>query len=201
MAPPDSGTDTCVWTWSALAMGFALLAAGVPGSSLGLFGLLADVAEQKGVPWWVAGAMAGAATVMGHGASYLFFAHFGQPVLSALSTKIPHLGVAVHRLRLLLAQDRPLLALLALRWVGLGYTQVFWLLATAGIGRPSWLGLLFLNDWLWALIWTYMAAGLVRTVPGAGEWLVPGAAALVVFSLVAGAWGVVRYLRRSGGAS
>lgn len=201
MEPLDRVTDPYLWTWPALVVGFALLAAGVPVSSLGLFGLLADVSERNGIPWWVAGAIAGTATVMGHGVSYLFFAHVGPPLLSVLSTRIPHVGVAVHRLRRLLAQDRPWPALLTLRWVGLGYAQVFWVLATAAIHRPSWLGLLFLNDLLWALVWTYVAAGLLRTVAGAAEWLVRGAAVLLVFSLAVGTWWIVEHLRGSRGTS
>lgn len=179
-------------------MGFALLAAGVPLSSVALFGLLADVAGQRGVPWWVAGIEAGVATILGHGASYLFFAHFGQPALSILTTKAPHLLAVVDRLRLVLAGDRPWLALLALRWIGLGYAQLFWLLATMGINRPALLGLLFLNDLVWALVWTYGAAGFLDAVPWVGGWLTTGAALLLILSAVGGAWAVYRQFRRSG---
>lgn len=189
--------DVSLLIWSTLVAGFALVAAGVPLSSFALFGLLADVAERSGVPWWVGGAVAGAATALGHGATYLFFAHFGQPVLSVLAARVPQLVVLMDRLRLVLAHDWAWAILLSLRWVGFGYAQVFWILATAAIRRPVLLGLLFLNDFLWALSWTYAAAYLLEAVPGAAEWVTPWATVLLVLSLAGGAWEVYRHLRRT----
>lgn len=196
MVSPDAGTEVWLWNWWGLALGFALLAMGIPLSSPGLFGLLAHVMGQD-FPWWVAGAVAGGATVLGHAASYLVFARFGQPILAALAARIPPLGLSVDRLRSLLADTRAWLAVLALRWVGLGYAQVFWVLATAGTRQPALLGLLFLNDVIWAFLWTYGAAGLLAGVPGARRWLAPGAAALVVLSFLGGAWAVYRWLART----
>ena len=197
MASPDPGMDVSLLIWSTLVAGFALVAAGVPLSSFALFGLLADVTERSGVPWWVGGAVAGAATALGHGASYLFFAHLGRPVLSFLAARVPQLVVPVDRLRLVLAHDWAWATLLFLRWVGFGYAQVFWALAMAAIRRPVLLGLLLINDFLWALVWTYAVAGLLEAVPGTAEWVTPGAALLLVLSLVGGAWGVYRHLRRT----
>ncbi|BDG59568.1 hypothetical protein [Caldinitratiruptor microaerophilus] len=198
MALPEWAAGLPPWaaSWAGLATGFALLAAGFPLSSLALFGLLAGTAAQSGTPWWVAGTLAGAATALGHGASYAVFARLGPPFLQAVAAWIPALAVPVGSLRLVLARRRPWLPLFLLRWVGLGYTQVFWVLGATGGGRPALLAFLLLNDLVWGLVWAYGSVDLVVAAPPIGRWLTLGALALLAMSLVAGSWQFYRSRRR-----
>ncbi|MBX5464609.1 MAG: hypothetical protein IRZ26_03530 [Clostridia bacterium] len=199
MGLPDgcAGLSPDLAAWASLAVGFALMAAGLPLSSLALFGLLAGLASESHVPWWWAGVLAGVATARGHVASYVLFAHLGPSFLETVARWIPGLALLVSRLQPLLARRKPWSSLLLLRWIGLGYTQLFWILAATGMVRPALLALLLLDDLAWALAWAYGTIALLIAVPEAGRWLSTGALALLVLSLAAGSW---RLVRRRGGA-
>ncbi|MFO7173715.1 MAG: hypothetical protein DIU70_012245 [Bacillota bacterium] len=186
--------------WAGLAAGFALLAAGLPLSSLALFGLLAGLAAASGTPWWAAGALAGAATAAGHGITYAAFARLGLSFLSAVARWMPALAGQVEKLGHLLGRPGSWPLLFLLRWVGLGYTQVFWLLGATRGGRPALLVFLLLNDLLWALVWAYGAVALVAALPTIRDWLTRGALALLAGSTLAGGWQVFRARRQSGRA-
>lgn len=99
--------------------------------------------------------------------------------------------------RRVLARRRPWLPLILLRWVGLGYTQVFWVLGATGAGRPTLLAFLLLNDLVWGLVWAYGTVGLVAAAPAIGRWLTLGALAWLVVTLVVGCWRLCRPRRRS----
>ncbi|MDI3317380.1 MAG: hypothetical protein QJR14_07175 [Bacillota bacterium] len=199
MGLPDGGAGLSpgLAAWAGLAVGFALMAAGIPLSSLALFGLLAGLASESHVPWWWAGGLAGVATALGHAASYVLFARLGPPFLEAVARGIPGLALLVSRLEPILARRQPRLSLLLLRWIGLGYTQLFWILAATGTGRPALLALLLLDDLAWALAWAYGTIALLIAAPEIGRWLSTGALVLLVLSLAAGSWRLVR-LRRGG---
>lgn len=207
MAPPEwagaavapawaTGLSAWAGSWAGLAAGFALLAAGLPLSSLALFALLAATAAQTGTPWWAAGSLAGAATALGHGITYAVFARLGPPFLQAVTAWMPALAAPVGSLRLVLARRYPWLPLFLLRWVGLGYTQVFWVLGATGAGRPTLLAFLLLNDLVWGLVWAYGTVGLAAAAPAIGRCLTVGAMALLAATLVAGSWHLYRSRRR-----
>lgn len=186
--------------WTVLASGFALLAAGFPLSSLALFGFLAVWAMKTHTPWWAAGVLAGTATALGHVASYVAFARLGPSLLHLAIHRVPILAGPVSRLRLILASRQPWPSLLLLRWVGVGYAQVFWVLGALGIGGPPLLALLLVNDLVWGLVWAYATLGLVTAAPVVGQLLSLGALVVLVTSVVAGAWQFCRH-RRSDGTS
>lgn len=180
--------------WGALAAAFALLAAGVPLSSLALFALLGPLAERTSAPWWMAAAVTALATFTGHAATYgLFF--LGGPRLTAAAARwLPGLTLLFGRLSGFLAGAQPWLTLASLRWVGVGYAQVFWLMG-AMRQRHGGLWLLFtVNDAAWALVWTYGTVRLSVAAPGLARLQVAAAAAL----LLAGA--AAAYIRMRRGA-
>lgn len=197
---PEAGLPPWTGGWAGLAAGFALLAAGFPLSSLALFGLLAGLAAASGTPWWAAGALAGAATAAGHGITYAAFAGLGPPFLAAVTRWMPALAGPLENLRDLLGRPGSWPLLFLLRWVGLGYTQVFWLLGATRSGRPALLAFLLLNDLLWGLAWTYGTVALVAALPAIRAWLTRGALALLAGSVLAGGWQLYRSYRQPQGA-
>ncbi|MDI6871711.1 MAG: hypothetical protein QME79_10225 [Bacillota bacterium] len=146
---------TGVGGWIGVGLGFALQAAGAPVPSVLLFPALAALGEHTRVPWWISGGVAGVSVACGHLLSYAVFTILGQPLLTRLTERTPALRRPTQRVRHLLAQGRSWLPLLGLRWLGTGYSQVFWLLGTMQVLPAMLLGSLFLNDLVWALAWAY----------------------------------------------
>ncbi|MBT9259938.1 MAG: hypothetical protein KM310_09345 [Clostridiales bacterium] len=109
---------------------------------------------------------------------------------------MPALSAPVGRLRLILASRYPWVPLFLLRWVGLGYTQVFWVLGATRVGGPVLLAFLLLNDLVWGLVWAYATVGIAIAAPAMGRWLTVGAVALLAATFVAGSWQLYRSRRR-----
>jgi hypothetical protein len=63
------------------------------------------------------------------------------------------------------------LALILLRWVGVGYSQVFWVLGASGHDASGTLRILFLNDIVWAIAWSFGLTKLLIDAPLIGRYL------------------------------
>lgn len=62
-------------------------------------------------------------------------------------------------------------ALILLRWVGVGYSQVFWVLGASGHDASGTIRILFLNDIFWAIAWSFSLTKLLIDAPLIGRYL------------------------------
>lgn len=139
------------WAWFLTGLGFFLVAAGVPISSLALFAFAVKVSQDAGLTWQEAAAFTGSATAAGHVVSYYLFRWLG-PKGGELAERLwPRFPSLLRRTGKYLQRGWALT--LVLRWVGAGYTQVFWLM---GMSRRSWYPVICLflaNDYAWTTFW------------------------------------------------
>lgn len=190
----ELAADLVQWVpeYAGLALGFFLLAIGFPLSSLALFGALGGLAAQTGLPWWVAGALAGVTTALGHWFAYVAFARLGQPYLHVLTARFPSLAPLIARLGLLLEHKRPWWTLFVLRWIGPGYAQVFWVLGATGTRWPRLMAFFLVTDFTWGLIWTYATVGLPAGLPCGGRKFIVCSLVLLAAPLIVGCWRRIR---------
>lgn len=176
--PPLPATDW--WGWFLTGVGFFFVAAGVPVSSLALFAVAVSLSHHAGLTWQEAAAFTGTATVAGHVASYYAFRWIGQRAGNFLGKFWPGFPVLIRKAQLYLERGWPLA--LVLRWVGTGYTQVFWLM---GMSRRAWYPVIcvFLaNDYAWAAFWCALVAYAVARVPVLQNYLLLGGLLLLAGS-------------------
>ncbi len=195
------GLEHAAAAWTPLVFiggGFFLMAAGVPISSLAMFGLLAGAMRAHGWPWGFIALVVAFFTAAGHAGTYAFFRAAGEPFLRALLRRRPGLSRAVaHFETLCRSGAKASLGLLAARWVGAGYSQIFWILGALGGDRSAALRRLFLADVLWAAAWTWAIARAASDVPSIARYLSAAGWALLGLSLSAAAAGwAVRLVRR-----
>jgi hypothetical protein len=167
-----------------IGIGFLLMAGGVPISSPAMFGFLAGAAHDNGWSWLFAGLFVSFFTVAGHAMCYAVFRQFGHSFWNTIVRRYPGILRAVSRIRLSSAQDRSFdPALLLLRWIGVGYSQVFWMLGLSGRDASSTLRILFLADLLWAGAWSFGLTKLLVDAPLVGRYLTRFGWALLILSL------------------
>lgn len=146
--------------------GFFLMASGVPISSLAMFGFLATVIREQGWSWGYAALVVGFFTAAGHAGSYAFFRAMGAPIVDRIARGHPGLSRASARFEALCnSRGRTNLGLVAARWIGSGYSQLFWLLGALRRECSATLRVLFLADILWAGTWAWAITRLTRDIP------------------------------------
>ncbi|MGE5592581.1 MAG: hypothetical protein ACM3X3_02710, partial [Betaproteobacteria bacterium] len=127
---------TTAWVPSVafLGGGFFLMAVGVPISSLAMFSFVAVAMQAERWSWVYAALMVGFFTAAGHVGSYAVFRAAGRPLIDTLARRRPPLSRVLARLKTSVSRGRwrAVLGLFALRWVGVGYSQVFWVLGVLG---------------------------------------------------------------------
>ncbi|HHX26385.1 MAG TPA: hypothetical protein GX721_06920 [Firmicutes bacterium] len=178
-----------------IGIGFLLMAGGVPISSPAMFGFLASTVHDNGWSWLFAGLFVSFFTVAGHAMCYAAFRKFGPSVWSKIVRRYPGMLGAISRIRLSGAQGKPFdPALLLLRWIGVGYSQVFWMLGLSGHDASSTLRILFLADIFWAGVWSFGLTKLLVDAPLVGRYLTRFGWALLILSLAG--YGLRRFLRQ-----
>lgn len=129
----------------------------------------------SGLPWGAAASLAWLATLTGHALAYGFFRLSGKGLMAVALRLMPPAEASLDRLRGLLAgADRravPTGALLALRWVGLGYAQLFWLMGAFRLGTARVALFLAVNDLVWAAVWAYGLVTLRLAAPTLSRWI------------------------------
>ncbi|MEW5866572.1 MAG: hypothetical protein AB1774_06905 [Bacillota bacterium] len=141
------------------------MASGVPISSLAMFGFLATVIREQGWSWAYAALVVGFFTAAGHAGSYAFFRAAGAPIWDRIARRYPGLSRAAARLEALCnSRGRADLGLFAARWIGSGYSQLFWLLGALRRECSATLRMLFLADVLWAGAWTWAVTRLTADI-------------------------------------
>jgi hypothetical protein len=178
-----------------IGIGFLLMAGGVPISSPAMFGFLASTVHDNGWSWLFAGLFVSFFTVVGHAISYAAFRQFGPSVWNEIVRRYPGILRTVSRTKLGSAQGKPFdPALLLLRWIGVGYSQVFWMLGLSGHDASSTLRILFLADIFWAGVWSFGLTKLLVDAPLVGRYLTRFGWALLILSLAG--YGLRRFLRQ-----
>ena len=121
-------------------------------------------------------------SVAGHAVCY---AAFGQSsLLSGTIVKALSRLQRLSHIRGLIAQGKPFNpALLLLRWIGVGYSQVFWVLGLSGSDASGTLRILFLADILWANVWMFGLTKLLVDAPLISKYLTRFGWALLLLSL------------------
>jgi hypothetical protein len=167
-----------------IGIGFLLMAGGVPISSPAMFGFLAGAAHDSGWSWLFAALFVGLFTVAGHAMCYAAFRQFGPSVWNKAIRRYPGISRILSRIRLRSAQGRSFdPALLLLRWIGVGYSQVFWVLGLSERDASSTLRILFLADLLWAGVWSFGLTKLLVDAPLVGMYLTRFGWGLLILSL------------------
>jgi len=87
--------------------------------------------------------------------------------------------------------------LIPLRWASAGYTQVFWILGTLPQLGVQLLLFLALNDFIWAIGWTYGLDCLADLVPVVGDWVNTLVPTLFVLYILLTVGGVIRRRQNS----
>lgn len=162
------------------------MAGGVPISSPAMFTFLANAAKTSGWSWLFAGLFVSFFTVAGHAVCYVVFRQFGPFVWKKIVKRYPGILKTVSRVssRLSRAKSKPFdPALLLLRWIGVGYSQVFWVLGLSGFDASGTLRILFLADILWASVWSFSLTKLLADAPLIGRYLTGFGWALLLLSL------------------
>ncbi len=175
------------------------MAAGVPISPLAMFGLLASTASARGWPWGYSALVVAFFTTAGHAGGYALFHAVGPTLLERLMRRQPALARAASRFEAACAHGRQAsLGLLAARWIGSGYSQLFWLLGALGGECSAVLRRLFLADLIWAGTWAWAVTRFAADVPGVARYLWVGGWALLAafFLFVAIRWVVLQYIGR-----
>ncbi|MEW6105732.1 MAG: hypothetical protein AB1563_05135 [Bacillota bacterium] len=198
----ESMTTAWVPSVAFLGGGFFLMAVGVPISSLAMFSFLAIAMQTRGWSWMYAALMVGFFTAAGHAGSYAVFRAAGRPIIEMLARRQPAVSRASARLKAAMRSGRcrAALELFALRWVGAGYSQVFWFLGALGGESAYALRTLLVADLLWAATWSWALANIISDVPRLAEHMaVAGWALLGLGMLVAAARELAFRLRRHPG--
>lgn len=200
--------------WAFLSLGFFLVAIGIPISSFGLFALLAGLTLAHGVLWHDSAFLAGTATALGHASSYFLFRFFGKKALPRIRNLWPNNARLIDRIVRILHHGHARNAscyrtrtgalkflpfLLALRWIGGGYSQVFWALGILERPPRPWFYALVVNDFAWTFFWTYFFVFLSEKVPAVTSSLSRAGAALVGLTVVISAAAVLRVLVKTRG--
>ncbi|MCR4401448.1 MAG: hypothetical protein NUW12_01510 [Firmicutes bacterium] len=184
------GLDTIATAWvpsiTFLGGGFFLMAVGVPISSLAMFSFLAIAMQARGWSWLYSALVAGFFTAAGHAGSYVVFRAAGNPIFERLARRQPEASRVLARLKAAIGRGHPRVALelFALRWVGAGYSQVFWLLGVLGSGTANTVRNLLLADLLWAATWSWALANVIPDAPALARhmsvagWVLLGAGVL-----------------------
>jgi hypothetical protein len=167
-----------------IGAGFFLMAGGVPISSPAMFGFLANAAKTSGWSWLFSGLFVSLFTVAGHAVCYAAFRQFGPSVWNTIVKRYPGISATSSHIRGLIAQGKPFNpALLLLRWIGVGYSQVFWVLGLSGSDASGTLRILFLADILWANVWMFGLTKLLVDAPLISKYLTGLGWALLLLSL------------------
>lgn len=197
------GLESAATAWvpsvAFLGGGFFLMAVGVPISSLAMFSFLAIAMQARGWSWMYAALMVGFFTAAGHAGSYAVFRAAGPPIIEAIARGRPAVSRASARLAAALRgrRSRAAMGLFALRWVGAGYSQMFWFLGALGGGSSNTVRTLLLADLLWAVVWAWALANIIADAPRLAEYMSVAGWALLLFGVAAGAArGAVSWLRR-----
>lgn len=199
---PESMTTAWVPSIAFLGGGFFLMAVGVPISSLAMFSFLAIAMQARGWSWMYSALVAGFFTAAGHAGSYAVFRAAGCPIIERLAGRQPAASRALARLKAAISCGHPRVALelFALRWVGAGYSQVFWFLGALGSESACTVRNLLLADLLWAATWSWALANVISDAPALARHMsVAGWALLGLGVLVAVAREVASRLRRNSG--
>ena len=169
-----------------IGAGFFLMAGGVPISSPAMFSFLANAAKVSGWSWLFAGLFVSLFTVAGHAVCYALFRQFGPSLWDKIVKRYPGVLKTVSRIGLNSAENKPFdPALLLLRWIGIGYSQVFWVLGLSGFDASGILRILFLADILWASVWSFGLTKLLVDAPLIGKYLTKFGWGLLFLSLAA----------------
>ena len=198
----ESVTTAWVPSVAFLGGGFFLMAVGVPISSLAMFSFLAIAMQARGWSWMYAALMVGFFTAAGHAGSYAVFRAAGPPIIEMIAQRQPVVSRASARLKAAMrsGRRRAALELFALRWVGAGYSQVFWFLGALGGESSHAVRALLVADLLWAATWSWALANVIPDVPKLAEHMaVAGWSLLGLGMLVAAARELAFRLRRRPG--
>ncbi|MDI7246672.1 MAG: hypothetical protein QME92_04265 [Bacillota bacterium] len=165
------------------------MAVGVPISSLSMFSFLAVSMQARGWSWAYAALIAGFFTAVGHAGSYAAFRAAGPVIVGRISRRRPALARASSRLEVAIRAGggRAALGLVALRWVGVGYSQVFWFLGALGGKAAYTVRMLLVADLLWAATWSWALANIVADVPVLAEHMATVGWALAALGLLVAA--------------
>ena len=160
-------------------IGFFITAAGVPISSFGLFAFLVRLCRTYRAGWVIAAAVSGMATALGHLGSLVAFRFYGSTLKARLERFFPigdnELGAIEERV------FRTWPVTFFLRWLGGGYSQVFWLAGMTSGPLERLVVPFVLNDFLWAAFWCFAITTFSDRVPVLEYWLtVTGIAAMVI---------------------
>lgn len=152
------------------------MAAGVPIPSPIVFGFLASTAEKSGWPWLFAGLYAGFFTVSGHAACYMVFRQFGSFIRDRIVNRYPIVSEIFSRISYLKLDNpkkdiKSTFTFFLLRWIGVGYSQVFWVLGLSGHDALDTLRILFLSDIIWACVWSFGLTKLLISAPLINRYL------------------------------
>ncbi|HHY32411.1 MAG TPA: hypothetical protein GX515_05180 [Firmicutes bacterium] len=200
------GLDGMITAWvpsvAFLGGGFFLMAVGVPISSLAMFSFAAAAMRAERWPWAYTALLVGFFTAAGHVSSYAVFRAAGRHLMDTLARRLPSLSRVLAYLKASASRGRPraVLGLFALRWVGVGYSQVFWVLGALGDDGERTLRALVVTDVIWAATWSWALARIVADVPKLGQYMaLAGWVLLGVGVLAVSVREAVRWLgRRSG---
>lgn len=186
-----SGSEKAVML---IGIGFFLMAGGVPISSLAMFGFLANTTKVMGWSWIFAAMFVSLFTVVGHAMFYVVFRQLGSPFRNRLVKRYPGILKAVSRIKLTRAQGKPSFdpAHFLLRWIGVGYSQVFWMLGLSGHDASLALRFLFLTDILWASVWSFGLTKLLVDAPVISRYLTRFSWVLLIAGVLG--YGVKKFL-------
>lgn len=190
--------------WGVLSLAFFLTALGLPLSTFALFALLVNLIYSRHVPWYQAALLAAVATSLGHLSAYYLFSLLGPNTLGKIKKAWPKGAKLIDEaINLIKRYQEPpntsecknqrnssrswniLLVLLVLRWVGGGYSQVFWILGMFRTKTQKVIYPLILNNFAWAAVWTYLFTFVSWKIPFIVDYLVKLA---VVVLLLTGAF-------------
>lgn len=187
------GLDAVTTAWipsvTFLGGGFLLMAMGVPISSLAMFSFLAVAMQARGWSWMYAALMVGFFTAMGHAGSYAAFRAAGPAIIARIARQRPSLSRVSARLEAAMrsGRSRAALGLFALRWVGAGYSQVFWFLGMLGGESAFTVRALLVADLVWATTWSWALANIISDAPRLAQYMATAGWALLALGLLAAA--------------
>jgi len=187
--------------WGMLSLAFFLIALGFPLSTFALFALLVNLIYSRHAPWYQAALLAAGTTSLGHLSAYYLFSLLGPNTLGRIKKAWPKGAKLIDEaINLIKRYQEPpntserknggspsrswrtLLVLLALRWVGGGYSQVFWILGMFRTKTHKVIYPLIINNFAWAAVWTYLFTFVSWKIPFIVDYLVKVAVVVLLLT-------------------
>lgn len=166
----------------AVCAGFFITAAGVPISSFALFAFLIRLSRARRFGWQFAAVISGLATALGHVCSLVAFRAFGPRLKASLERFFPMRENRLDAVEERLYRRWPVMFFL--RWLGGGYSQVFWVAGMTGGPLEKLVIPFVINDFLWAAFWCFALTAFSDRAPLLERWLtIAGIAAMLATPL------------------